>query len=305
MNVDRSALTPPEIENAPLRHGWRPFRLDWVAWTLIVPALGIASFAFLAPLVTFFRYSVWTYSNGTLRQKFSLSAFTTFISSPYWHQVLLTTLVLAFVTTALGLLVGYPIAFALWKLRSVKARIAVAIIVFSPLVISTVVRAYGWEVLLSDHGPVNVMLGKIRPAGSGPVTLIYNLNGVLIALIQLILPFLVFPIYVSLSKVSPSLADAAEDLGAGWLTVFRRVTLPLSMPGVVTAINMTFSIGLGIYVVPSMLGGGRVQVLSIAIFNSASSVNWPAAAVCSMVLLLIACAGVVASRQLLRISSFD
>lgn len=303
MQLERPLLNFQPSASTARRH--RRQRIDLLAWGLILPAVALAGFAFVAPLLTFFRYSVWTYSNGFLTNAFSLSAYSTFISSSYWHQVLLQTLELATETTVLGLLLGYPLAYALWKMRSVGARITLAIIVFSPLVISTVVRAYGWEVVLSDHGPVNYVLALLRPSGSGPVALIYNLTGVLIALVHLVLPFLVFPIYVSLSRINPTLLEAAQDLGAGWLAVFRRITLPLSLPGVVTAINLTFSIGLGVYVVPALIGGGRVQVLPITIFDSASNVNWPNAAVGGIVLLLLAISAVALSRLLLRFSSFD
>lgn len=280
-------------------------RIDWIAWVLVAPALSLLAFAFIAPLVTFFRYSVWTYSNGFLKNSFSTSAFRTFVTSEYWHHVLSSTVALAFETTALGILIGYPIAYALWKIQSTIIRTILAVVVFSPLVISTVVRAYGWEVVLSDHGAVNVIFGLVRPPGAAPVVLIYNLVGVLITLVHLVLPFLVFPIYVSLSRINPTLLEAAQDLGAGWWTVFRRVTVPLTMPGVVTAINITFSIGLGVYVVPALLGGGRVQVLSITIFDSASNVDWPSASVGGMALLILALVAVVVSRRLLRIGSFD
>jgi putative spermidine/putrescine transport system permease protein len=261
-------------------------------------------FAYVAPLIIFFKNSFYSYNLASLSNTVSFQAYQTFITSPYWHTVLLQTVQLAALTTLIGVCVGYPLAYALWKIRSVGVRMTLSIIVFSPLVISSVVRAYGWEVLLSDNGAVNYILKFVRHSPD-PVQLVFNLTGTLIALVHLILPFLVFPIYISLTRIDPTVLEAARDLGADWLTVFRRVTLPLSLPGLVTAANISFSIGLGIFVIPAFVGGGRVLVLPITIFDDTSVVNWPSAAVGGIVLLALALLAVGLFSRLLRFSSYS
>jgi len=151
---------------------------------------------------------------------------------------------------------------------------------------------------------VNYILKFVRHSPD-PVQLVFNLTGTLIALVHLILPFLVFPIYISLTRIDPTVLEAARDLGADWLTVFRRVTLPLSLPGLVTAANISFSIGLGIFVIPAFVGGGRVLVLPITIFDDTSVVNWPSAAVGGIVLLALALLAVGLFSRLLRFSSYS
>jgi putative spermidine/putrescine transport system permease protein len=281
----------------------RRVRVDALAWALLSPAIGLLVFAYFAPLVIFIKNSFYTYNLGHLSENVTVQPYLTFATSAYWHRVLFQTIQLAGLTTVLAICVGYPLAYALWRLKSAVIRMALAIVVFSPLVISSVVRAYGWQVLLSDNGAVNFLLSFVRH-GAGPVHLIYNQTGVLIALVHLILPFVVFPIYVSLTRVDSSVLEAARDLGANWPAVFRRITLPLSLPGLVTAANISFSIGLGIFVVPALIGGGRVLVLPVTIFQDTSVVNWPSAAVGGLVLLALALLAVALFSRLLRFSSF-
>ena len=114
-----------------------------------------------------------------------------------------------------------------------------ALLIFSPILVSVVVRSYGWIVLLSDQGPVNWLLLRLGIVAE-PVTLVFNLFGVVISLTHVFLPFVVFPIFSSLTRLDPELKEAAEDLGAGWWTTFRRITFPLSLPGVVAGAQICF-----------------------------------------------------------------
>jgi putative spermidine/putrescine transport system permease protein len=137
---------------------------------------------------------------------------------------------------------------------------------------------------------------------STPVTLVFNLTGVVISLTHVFLPFVVFPIYSTLTRLDPALKEAAEDLGAGWWTTFRRVTLPLSLPGLVAGAQICFTLALGAFVTPAMLGGGRVLVLPLQIYSATSDINWPVAAVGGIVLLLGSMIAVAAFNRLLKFS---
>jgi putative spermidine/putrescine transport system permease protein len=112
----------------------------------------------------------------------------------------------------------------------------------------------------------------------------------------------VFPIYSTLTRLDPALKEAAEDLGAGWWTTFRRVTLPLSLPGLVAGAQICFTLALGAFVTPAMLGGGRVLVLPLQIYSATSDINWPVAAVGGIVLLLGSMIAVAAFNRLLKFS---
>jgi putative spermidine/putrescine transport system permease protein len=116
------------------------------------------------------------------------------------------------------------------------------------------------------------------------------------------LPFVVFPIFSSLVRLDPELKQAAEDLGAGWWTTFRRITFPLSLPGVVAGAQISFTLALGAFVTPAMLGGGRVLVLPLQVYNATSEINWPVAAVGGMALLIISMIAVAAFNRLLKYS---
>jgi putative spermidine/putrescine transport system permease protein len=162
-----------------------------------------------------------------------------------------------------------------------------------------VVLTYGWTILLGEQGPLNYVLQKLHLIDA-PLKLVYNTTGVIISLVHIFLPFVVFPIYTSLNRIDPSLKEAAQDLGGGWFVTFWRVTLPLSLTGVVSAAEVCYTLSLGAFVVPAMLGGGRVQTLSLTIYNDTSAINWPIAAVGGMVLLLLALVAVGIFNRLLR-----
>ena len=125
-------------------------------------------------------------------------------------------------------------------------------------------------------------------------------SGVVISLTHVFLPFVVFPLYSVLTRLDPSLKEASSDLGAGWWTTFGRVTLPLSLRGIVVAGQICFTLALGAFVTPALLGGGRLLVLPINIYNNTVDINWPLAGVGGIVLLLLSMAIVAASNRVIR-----
>ena len=166
---------------------------------------------------------------------------------------------------------------------------------------SVVVRSYGWTVLLADQGPINWFLQTVL-AFPEPVKLVFNLTGVVISLTHVFLPFVVFPIFSTMTRLDPTLREAAMDLGAGWWTTFRRITFPLTLPGLLAGAQICFTLALGAFVTPSLLGGGRVLVLPLQIYTATSDINWPLAAVGGIVLLVLAMLTVLISNRLLRYS---
>lgn len=284
---------------APPPPGGRP---AWIQpLLLLTPTLVLMGYAFVLPLLTFFRFSFHTFERGRLLDVFSLDAYRKFLSDGYYHVIILDTLRMAALVTILAVLIGYPLAYALWRLARPSWQRWLGVLIFSPIMVSVVVRSYGWTVLLADQGPVNFVLEGLR-AVDEPLRLVYNLTGVLISLVHVFLPFVVFPIYSSMARLDPSLKEAAEDLGAGWWTTFRRVTLPLTLPGLVAGAQICFTLALGAFVTPSILGGGRVLVLPLHVYRATSDINWPIAAVGGMVLLLLSFLAVAAFNRLLRYS---
>lgn len=272
-----------------------------VPWLLLLPVLAIMVFAFVAPLLVFFQYSFWRFEYGQLIEDFTFAAYADFLTDSYFHTIVLDTLRMALITTVSSVLVGYPLAYALWRLTRPSLQRWLALIIFSPILVSVVVRSYGWTVLLADQGPVNWFLQTVVGFPE-PVRLVFNLTGVVISLTHVFLPFVVFPIYSTMTRLDPTLREAAMDLGAGWWTTFRRVTFPLTLPGLVAGAQIAFTLALGAFVTPQLLGGGRVLVLPLQVYTATTDINWPLAAVGGIALLILAMITVTISNRLLRYS---
>ncbi|OJY36904.1 MAG: hypothetical protein BGP06_14725 [Rhizobiales bacterium 65-9] len=268
---------------------------------LLAPTILVMTYAFAAPLITFFEYSFYRFRRGRLEQVFTLDTYSRFLFDSYYHVVIYDTLRMATIVTLLSLAIGYPLAYALYRINRPAIQRWLALLIFSPILVSVVVRSYGWIVLLSDQGPVNWLLLRFGVLAE-PATLVFNLFGVVISLTHVFLPFVVFPIFSSLTRLDPALKEAAEDLGANWWTTFRRVTFPLSLPGVVAGAQIAFTLALGAFVTPAMLGGGRVLVLPLQVYNATTDINWPVAAVGGMALLVISMVAVAAFNRLLKYS---
>ena len=276
-------------------------RTRLVPLLLLVPSLLLMGYMFLAPIATFLQFSFYRYNRGRLEEAFTFDTYERFLVEPYFHATTFDTLYLAARVSVLSLLIGYPMAFALWRLKYAGLRKWLGLIIFSPILVSEVVRSYGWTVLLAERGPVNWALVGLGIVDE-PLRLVFNLTGVVISLVHIFLPFTVFPIFATMLRLDPALREASMDLGAGWWTTFRRVTFPLTLPGIVAAAQITFTLTLGAFVTPSILGGGRVLVLPLQIYRATTDINWPVAAVGGLVLLLMAFTAVVVFNRLLKFS---
>lgn len=288
---------PPLVLAPRMRSG--RVRQVMAAFALLSPALVLALAAYLLPLLNFLRYSLVAFRGGRLLNEFSTEAYAKFFGDPYYHRIVWDSLKLSLLVTGCALVLGYPVAYALSRVRNEGLRRWIGVIVFAPLVVSVVVRSYGWTILLSDQGVLNWLLLRAGLIDE-PVQFVFNLVGVIIALTHIFLPFAVFPIYSVLTNLDPSLKEAAADLGAGWWTTFRAVTLPLSLPGIAAAGQICFALALGAFVTPSLLGGGRVLVLSLNVYQHTIGINWPLAAVGGIALLVLSTAAVAAFNALIR-----
>ena len=283
----------------------RPAQAPWsrriVPWLLLAPIMAVMLYAFVLPLLVFFQYSFYRFEYGQLIEDFTFAAYLDFLTDPYFHTIVYDTLRMALITTIASVLVGYPLAYALWRLTRPALQRWFGLIIFSPILVSVVVRSYGWTVLLADQGPVNWFLQTVLQFPE-PVRLVFNLTGVVISLTHVFLPFVVFPIYSTMTRLDPTLREAAMDLGAGWWTTFRRVTFPLTLPGLLAGAQIAFTLALGAFVTPQLLGGGRVLVLPLQVFTATTDINWPLAAVGGIALLILAMITVTVSNRLLRYS---
>lgn len=183
---------------------------------------------------------------------------------PIYVNVFAQSLQIALVSTLVCLLVGYPAAYILAQ-RSRQRRGGSNFLLFlfvMPMWMNALLRTYAWLALLEPTGIINTLLGYV---GLGPYQFIYNDFGISLGMVYNYLPFMVLPIHAVLVKISPSLIEAAEDLGANSPQTFRRVIFPLSTPGIISGINMVFMPAMTTFLIPDLLGGGRYLLIGNAI----------------------------------------
>lgn len=187
---------------------------------------------------------------------FSLENFKRFLT-PTYLKVLGRSVNLAFVSTVICLILGYPMAYIISKKRASTRNVMVLMFVI-PMWMNFLLRTYAWLTLLGRNGIINIFIMKL---GLQPLDLLYNDKAVLLGMVYNFLPFMVLPIYSVLVKMNTSLIEAAEDLGANKTQVFTKVIFPLSLSGVVTGITMVFIPALSTFVISSLLGGNKYNLI--------------------------------------------
>jgi ABC-type spermidine/putrescine transport system permease subunit I len=217
---------------------------------------------------------------------FSFENYTRLWTSPIYVQVFEITFRVSFITTVLVAAIGYPLAYVLAHLPERLQNWAL-VCVLLPFWTPVLVRTYAWLVLLQDHGLINeglLGLGLINQ----PLQLSHNMTGALIGMVQIMLPYLVLPLFSSMKAIDHNLIAAASNLGAAPSRTFRDVFFPLSLPGFLAGILMVFVLCLGFYVTPAVLGGGRVIMAAMRIdANVRTYSNWGAASSLGIVLLVM------------------
>ena len=256
---------------------------------LLVPLLATLCVFFTAPLLLMMAISVSRQSFGELEWTFTLHHYARFFSDAFYLGILWDTLALGAAVTIAALLLGYPLAYHLARTRT-RWKPLLIVCVLSPLLVGIVVRCYGWMILLADRGLINASLvegGWIAK----PLPLMYNAFGVGIALVHVFLPFMVLSLTGVLKRIEPELLEASMTLGASPWRTFLEVTLPLSLPGILAGSLLVFSLAISSFVVPILLGGFKVQVLPMIVYEQMLSVfDWPFGAANAFVLLTLSLA---------------
>jgi ABC-type spermidine/putrescine transport system permease subunit I len=198
--------------------------------------------------------------------------------------VFANTAKVATAVTAACLLIGYPLAYVMSRLRPNPQRLVLALVLI-PFWISALVRNYSWIAILNRNGVVNSLLLS-RGIIQEPLPLIYNMTGVLIGMTYVLLPFMVLTLYGAMRGIEDVYLRASASLGASTAMTFRRVFVPLSLPGVWAGCLLVFTIAIGFFITPAMLGGGRVPMIATVIESQVHDVlNWGLASALSVVLL--------------------
>ncbi|HXF81311.1 MAG TPA: ABC transporter permease [bacterium] len=254
---------------------------------LVLLALPLVFFAvfLLYPLLLMFLVSVRNYAPAQIvGDRWTLENYTRFLLDPFYRGILLGTLRLAAIVSAASLVIAYPLAYYLARTAS-RAKGWLVFLLLTPLMVGIVVRTYGWIVLLGRNGTINQLLlaaGVVRE----PVRILFTETAVVLGLIEVLLPYMIFPLISALQKVDPSLEAAAATLGAGPLEVLRRVVLPLSLPGIVSGTVIVFTLSAGAIVTPAILGGPRTQTMGTLIYQlMTATLNWPFGSAVAFILL--------------------
>jgi putative spermidine/putrescine transport system permease protein len=249
---------------------------------LVLPLAAIFAGFFVAPLFVLLLLSLhgdiamrdWTFSN-----------YLKFFTDPFNYSILIDTLLLGVKATLVCLVFGYPIAW-LCSRAGARWQSVLLFLVILPILTSVVVRTFAWIVILGRQGILNqIVLGL--GLSQEPLRLLYTEVGVVIVLAQVQMPLMVLPILTVLSKLDPNLADASRVLGAGEWRTLRKVTLPLSLPGVIAGCILTYAASITAFVTQTLIGGARLIYMPLNIYQQAVGANnWPFAAALSIIFMV-------------------
>ncbi|MBU6492649.1 MAG: ABC transporter permease [Burkholderiales bacterium] len=277
----------------------RPFYRRPFFWAVAAPPLLATLVCFVAPLLLLFYVSFMAPSSTQLfSHHATLANYVQSLSDRYMLLLIRRTLGVTAAVLGVCLLLGYPVALVLARMRPRRRLVTMMVLLF-PLMISNVVRAYGWLEILGRNGVVNlvlVKLGWIRV----PLRIVDTFEAVVIALLTILLPYMIISIANSLTAIDASLHEAAESLGANPWRAFWQVTWPLSSPGVASGMMLVFFLTLSAYVTIALLGGVQYKLLVSAVFDAVSTLQWPQAAALSFILLALALAAGAVIQLLLR-----
>ncbi|MDR6294492.1 putative spermidine/putrescine transport system permease protein [Inquilinus ginsengisoli] len=249
-------------------------RLSWT-WLLIAPAAVLLGVFLLVPYLNIVLMSFRPPATGApYGPGLTLGNYERALTDGYYLGQLGSTLWIALLTTAATLLVGFPVAWQLARSRS-RWRPVLYGIVLSPLLVGIVVRSFGWTILLGNNGVINK---AVRSLGLtlAPLPLMYNTLGIVVALTHVFLPFMILPVMASLQTIDPALEAAGRSLGATRRVAFRRIVLPLALPGIQSGCILVFVLALSAYVTPVLIGGMRVKTMTLTVVDTLTDAfQWP------------------------------
>lgn len=247
--------------------------ISWLMLFLALPIIYICLISFM----TRSRYS-------GVEWIFSLEGYKSLLN-PLYVNIILDSLVLAFQTTLICLLVAYPFAYILAKMRP-SIRGFCILLVMLPFWINGLIRLDGWSNIIRETGVINTFLMHIGVI-SEPIRMLKTDGAVLFGMVYTFLPFMILPLQTSISKIDPSLIEAAQDLGAGRIRTFGRVILPLTLPGIFSGTIQVFIPSLGAFYISDMMGDGSLYLGNLINNLFQRDLNWPAGAAFAVILTII------------------
>ncbi|WP_323686947.1 MULTISPECIES: ABC transporter permease [unclassified Rhizobium] len=267
---------------------------------LLLPGLIALLTTFLLPLIWLARASFASSAMAALRGgDWTLESYRTVLFDPFYWKIAWNTLYLGVNVAVLAVILSYPIALFLARTQSRWRGVLTALAV-APLLTSSVVRTYGWMVILGDRGVINTAL-QSSGLTDGVIRLTNNYFGATVALVEILMPYAILAMLSGFGRLNTQFEEAAAMLGANRLRVFTRIVLPLSLPGVLTAALLVFVLAISSFVTPRLMGGGRVFVIGTEVYNEATvTLNWPLAAALSVLLLILFGSVIVIYQRAMR-----
>jgi putative spermidine/putrescine transport system permease protein len=274
------------------------------ATTLIGPATVFVAAGLLLPLAILLRYSFNRFEPRRMMvETFSLDNYVKFFADPYYTGVLWTTLRVAALCTVTCLVMGLPLAYVLARTQSRFKNVLIMLVVL-PLFVGNAVRAAGWMTVFGSRGFLNVTLMQFGVI-SEPLQIMYTESAVVAGIIAVNLPYMVLTLQSVIEGINRNVEEAAFSLGAAPMTMFRRVLLPLSLPGLLAGTILTFILGMNAYATPVLLGGPKFKMMGPLVYGQFQLNNWPFGASVAFVLMaatltLTATANILVQRRFRR-----
>ena len=251
---------------------------------LAIPYIVWAVLMLVLPMALIFLYSITEPGNSIISFSITLDQYIKFFTDKDFLLILWRSLAIAVKTTIICLLLGYPIAYYIARTKE-KTQNMLILCITIPMWINMLVRTYAWIGLLSDGGLIQKILSLV---GIGHIKLLYTEGAVLLGMVYNFLPFMILQIQTSLCKMDTSLLEASADLGASPAQTFRRITLPLSLPGVINGITLVFLPAVSSFFIPKLLGGGQYFLIGNMIENQFITVGeWNFGSAISMIMAVI------------------
>jgi putative spermidine/putrescine transport system permease protein len=269
------------------------FRHDRL-WLLVVPMTLFFVVFFVFPVLSLLADAFDKPMAGSVAPHgdFVLTNFIRFFRLPQYYNAALLTIEISVVSSIIAAILGYPLAYLIAKVEHPAWNTVLMILVLASMQLDGVIRLYGMMVLLGDNGLINGTLIRWHSIDK-PLPLMYNVFGVIVGTVQITLPFMVLSLIGVIRGISPSFEEAARSLGASPWRAFRTITLPLTMPGLLAGMLLVFALSSSSYVVAALMGGWKVWVLPIHIFERISnSGQWQFGAALSTILFVISISAV-------------
>lgn len=294
LNLPPSSLSPDQLKENHEALQREQRSESRTMFRLTLPALLIVGLLMVLPIG-------WLLSMSFVGQDGSigLENYVLFFSEAVYREMFINTFIIAFVVTVFCLILGYPVAYLMAILPSPWSGFLM-LLVLMPFWTSGLVRTFSWLIILQRNGLVNQMLVWMG-AIERPIALVHNMTGTIIGMVHIMVPFLILPLYASMKAIDLNLMRAAANLGSTPAHAFRRVYLPLTIPGLVAGTIMVFVMCLGFYVTPALLGGGKIKMIAQRIEESlALYPTWGPAAALAVLLLVMTAICLVVSLLLVR-----